>query len=104
MTKLSIFKDNFENPSIELVIRFKCVFSFWFVGMIERMANSMATTKVMENDDWFKTQQFESMILTNTKAPLKDKLLKQTMEFLHFNTMVKSYTTHFVTYNINKNK
>jgi hypothetical protein len=26
------------------------------------------------------------------------------MEFLHFNTMVKSYTTHFVTYNINKNK
>jgi hypothetical protein len=26
------------------------------------------------------------------------------MESLHFNTMVKSYTTHFATYNINKNK
>ncbi len=89
---------------IELVIRFKCVFLFWFVSMIERMANSMAATKVMENDDWLKTQQFESMVSTNTKAPLKKKLLKQIMESLHFNTMVKSYTTHFATYNINKNK
>jgi hypothetical protein len=55
-----------------------CIF-VWYVGMIERMANSMAATKVMENDGWFKTQQFESMVLTNTKAPLKEKLRKQTM-------------------------
>jgi hypothetical protein len=70
--------------------------------MIERMANSMASTKVMENDDWLKTQQFESTILTNTKAPFKEKLIKQTMESLCFNTMVKSYTTHFVTQHKNK--
>jgi hypothetical protein len=72
--------------------------------MIESMADSMATTKVMENDDWLKTQQFESMVLTNKNAPLKKKLLKQIMESLNFNIMVKSYTTHFATYNINKNK
>ncbi len=40
---------------IKLVIRYECVCLFWFVNMIEGMAYSMATTEIMENDDWFET-------------------------------------------------
>jgi hypothetical protein len=38
------------------------------------MENSMVAIEVMENDDWFKTHQFELVVLLNTKAFLNEKL------------------------------
>jgi hypothetical protein len=56
----------------------------------------MVATKVMENDDWFKTQQFELMVLPNTKAPWKKKPPRKIVESLHLDTIATSYNnTHF---------
>jgi hypothetical protein len=37
--------------------------------MNEGMANSMVAIKVMENDDWFETQQSKLVALPNINAP-----------------------------------
>jgi hypothetical protein len=56
VTKLSKPIDKFENLEIEFVIRFKWICLFWFVWVVEGMANSMLAIEVMENDDWLETQ------------------------------------------------
>jgi hypothetical protein len=56
MTKLSKFKDSFENLDIEFVFRSKIVWLFYFFGMIEGMAKFMATIKIIGNDVLMETQ------------------------------------------------
>ncbi len=59
VNKLSKFKHCFKNPMSELLIWFKCVWWFWFLCMIGRMANIMETIEVVESDDGNETQQFK---------------------------------------------
>ncbi len=62
----------------------------------------MATIDIIECENWMETHQSESVALKKSKAPQKEKTLKQIMESLHFSTMAISYTGHFATYNTSK--
>jgi len=70
--------------------------------VVERMANSMETKEVKENDDWFKTEQSISIVLPNTNTFWKEIIFKQIMKFLHLSTMATSYITFFSIYNTHK--
>jgi hypothetical protein len=62
----------------------------------------MVATNVIEFENWMETQQYESMALKKSKAPRKEKTLRQIVESLHLITMVAFYIAHFATYSTSK--